>query len=596
MKSNIKIIATTLLAILAGIGIGYLLFGKNKPVEHHHTTEVAATATTEEATTYTCSMHPQIRQQEFGICPICEMDLTPVGANTSDDPTVLQMTEDAVKLANIETTIVGGGRASRRATRAGKTIQLSGKVQADERLASSQVAHIPGRIEKLYVTFTGEQVRKGQKIADIYSPDLINAQRELLEAMKLKELSPGLANAARNKLRFWKIGQTAIDAIEQKGTIQETFPIYADASGIVTNRRVAVGDYLTEGAPLFDLMNLGKVWVIFDAYEGDLPNIKVGDPIEFTTSSIPNKIFKTRITFIDPLLNPTTRVAAVRTEITNSKGLLKPEMFVEGVAKPSAKQKSKTSKTALSVPKSAVLWTGKRSVVYVKLADTEIPSFQFREVELGTSLGDSYQINSGIEAGDEVVTYGSFSIDAAAQLNNQSSMMNQQISIKKEKSDAIPNFRADTPSLFKKQLNDLANAYILLKDAFVETDPTTAATAAKEVVTKVAAIDMDLLEEETAHEYWMEQLPGLQTHSDKIVTLANVEAQRKQFGFLSDALIQVVEAFGTEGNALYVQHCPMAFDNEGADWLATEEEIQNPYFGDKMMRCGLVKKTMNGGE
>ena len=100
--------------------------------------------------------------------------------------------------------------------------------------------------------------------------------------------------------------------------------------------------------------------------------------------------------------------------------------------------------------------------------------------------------------------------------------------------------------------------------------------------------------QETAHEYWMEQLPGLQTHSDKIVNLANVEAQRKQFGFLSDALIQVVEAFGTEGTALYVQHCPMAFDNEGADWLATEEEIQNPYFGDKMMRCGLVKKTMFG--
>ena len=594
MKSKLKRISTILIAILAGIGIGYLLFRRNKPVEHHHmTTEVAASTSTEEATTYTCSMHPQIRQQEFGICPICEMDLTPVGANTSDDPTVLQMTEDAVKLANIETTIVGGGRASGSASKTGNVIQLSGKVQADERLASSQVAHIPGRIEKLYVTFTGEQVRKGQKIADIYSPDLINAQRELLEAMKLKELSPGLANAARNKLHFWKIGQATIDAIEQKGTIQETFPIYADASGIVTNRRVAVGDHLMEGAPLFDLMNLGKVWVIFDAYEGDLPNIKVGDPIEFTTVSIPNKTFKTRITFIDPLLNPTTRVAAVRTEIANSKGLLKPEMFVEGVAKPSIKQKSSTNKTALSVPKSAVLWTGKRSVVYVKLADTEIPSFQFREVELGTSLGDSYQINSGIEAGEEVVTYGSFSIDAAAQLNNQSSMMNQEISIKKEKSDAIPNFRAETPSLFKQQLNDLANAYILLKDAFVETDPTSAATAAKEVVAKVAAIDMGLLEE-TAHEYWMEQLPGLQTHSDKIVNLANVEAQRKQFGFLSDALIQVVEAFGTEGTALYVQHCPMAFDNEGADWLATEEEIQNPYFGDKMMRCGLVKKTMFG--
>jgi len=592
MKSNIKIISIALIAILIGIGIGYLLFGKNKVIEHHHPMVEGTTSTEAAPTTYTCSMHPQIRQEEFGICPICEMDLTPLGANTSDDPMVLQMTEEAVKLANIQTTIVGGGNRKATNSRIGKTIQLSGKVQADERLASSQVAHIPGRIEKLYVTFTGEQVRKGQKIADIYSPDLITAQRELLEAMKLKELSPGLANAARNKLRFWKIGQAAIDAIQQRGVIQETFPIYADASGIVTNRRVSVGDHLMEGAPLFDLMNLGKVWVLFDAYEGDLPNIKVGDPIEFTTASIPNKTFKTRITFIDPLLNPSTRVAAVRTEISNSAGLLKPEMFVEGIATPKSKPKTNTNKAPLSVPKSAVLWTGKRSVVYVKLADKEIPSYQFREVELGTSLGENYQINKGLEAGEEVVTYGSFSIDAAAQLNNQVSMMNQQVSIKKEKSDAIPNFRADTPSQFKQQLNDLANAYILLKDAFVETDPTSAATAAKEVVTKVTAMDMGLLKTE-AHEYWMEQYPGLKTHSDKIVNLANVEAQRKQFGFLSDALIHVIEAFGTEGNALYVQHCPMAFDNEGADWLATEEEIQNPYFGDKMMRCGLVKKAMN---
>ncbi len=592
MKSTIKILSITLIAILIGIGIGYLLFGKNKLVEHHHSTRETTASTEAAPTTYTCSMHPQIRQEEFGICPICEMDLTPLGANTSDDPMVLQMTEEAVKLANIETTIVGGRNGNSSNARVGKTIQLSGKVQADERLASSQVVHIPGRIEKLYVTFTGEQVRKGQKIADIYSPDLITAQRELLEAIKLKELSPRLADAARNKLRFWKIGQATIDAIEQQGTIQETFSIYADASGIVTNRRVSVGDYLKEGAPLFDLMNLGKVWVLFDAYEGDLPNIKVGDPIEFTTASIPNKIFKTRITFIDPLLNPSTRVAAVRTEISNRSGLLKPEMLVEGIAKPKIKQVNTKTKASLSVPKSAVLWTGKRSVVYVKMIDTEIPSFQFREVELGTSLGDSYQIMSGIEAGEEVVTYGSFSIDAAAQLNNQASMMNKQVSIKKEKSDAIPNFRANTPSLFKQQLNDLANAYILLKDAFVETDPTSAATAAKEVVTKVTAMDMDLLEDE-AHEYWMEQYPGLKTHSDKIVVLANVEAQRKQFGFLSDALIHVIEAFGTEGNALYVQHCPMAFDYEGADWLATEEEIQNPYFGDKMMRCGLVKKAIN---
>jgi len=590
MKSNIKIISIALFAILLGIGIGYLLFGKNQVVaptmEHNHAAAESTLAAKEE--TYTCSMHPQIRQNEMGICPICEMDLTPLDANTSNDPLVLQMTEEAVKLANIETSVVGGGSGNRRTT-PGKTIQLSGKVQADERLASSQVAHIPGRIEKLYVSFTGEQVRKGQKVADIYSPSLITAQRELLEALKLQDLSPGLVKAARNKLRFWKIGDATITAIEQQGTIQETFPLYADASGIVTNRRVAVGDHLKEGAPLFDLMNLGKVWVLFDAYERDLANIKVGDQVEFTAASIPNKTFKTRITFIDPMLNPATRTASVRTEVSNRSGQLKPEMFVEGVVQQKAST-TRTKKTDLTIPKSAVLWTGKRSVVYVKVPDSEIPSFQFREVELGVSVGNSYQISKGLEAGEEVVTYGSFTIDAAAQLNNQASMMNKNVHIKKDKSDAVPNFQADTPAQFKEQLNAVANAYIQLKDAFVETDAQTAAIAAEQVVASIQAMDGTVLKEE-AHIYWMEQLDALEAHSAKIVNLQKVEAQRKQFNFVSDALINSIEAFGTAGKALYVQHCPMAFNNTGADWIASEEEIQNPYFGDKMMRCGLVKKT-----
>ena len=230
-------------------------------------------------------------------------------------------------------------------------------------------------------------------------------------------------------------------------------------------------------------------------------------------------------------------------------------------------------------------------MVYVKVPDMEIPSFQFREIELGESTGTSYRIAGGLKAGEEVVTYGSFTIDAAAQLNNQASMMNKNVKLKKEANDAIPNFQAETPSEFKQQVNDLANAYIQLKDAFVLTDADAAATVAKEVVGKVESTDMTLLKGD-AHIYWMQQLNALQAHSKKITELQEVEDQRVQFGFLSESLIAVVQAFGTEGTALYVQHCPMAFDNEGGDWLAKEEQIQNPYFGDKMMKCGLVKKVI----
>ncbi|MDF1866138.1 MAG: DUF3347 domain-containing protein, partial [Saprospiraceae bacterium] len=253
-------------------------------------------------------------------------------------------------------------------------------------------------------------------------------------------------------------------------------------------------------------------------------------------------------------------------------------------------QEKGASKSQLTVPKSAVLWTGKRSVVYVKVPDMDITSFKYKEIEIGESLGDSYQVMSGLEVGEEVVTYGSFTIDAAAQLNNQVSMMNKNVNVKKEET-GVPNFQAETPDEFKNQLNTVANEYIQLKDAFVATDASTASMAAEKVVAQIEKIDMSLLKGD-AHMYWMEQLNALQAHSKKITELEDVEEQRRQFGFLSDALIQSIDAFGTSGDALYVQHCPMAFDNQGGDWLALEEQIQNPYFGDKMMKCGLVKKEL----
>jgi Cu(I)/Ag(I) efflux system membrane fusion protein len=531
---------------------------------------------------WTCSMHPQVQQNEPGDCPLCGMDLIPLEANTSNDPLVLEMTSEAVKLANIQTTIIGEA-----AGQSGQTIRLSGKVQPDERLASSQVAHVPGRIEKLFVSFTGEQVSKGQKIATLYSPELITAQRELLEALKLQALNPGLLEAARNKLRYWKIGNATIESIEQNGTIQETFTVYADASGIVTNKRVSVGDYIKKGEPLFELMSLRKVWVLFDAYEADLSAINIGDKIEFTAPSIADKVFKTRVTFIDPMINPSTRVASIRTEVQNSKGLLKPEMLVYGTL-----QKKSNTTVQLSIPKSAVLWTGKRSVVYVKVPDMTVPSFQFREVGIGEAQGNTYQILDGLEVGEEVVTYGSFTIDAAAQLNNQASMMNRNVKVKNESSLVmLPDYTETTPVQFKKQLADVSTAYILLKDALVATDNEQAITGSNKIRETLAKVDMSLVKSD-AYLYWMQQLETIQGHNKKISSSMDIEEQRKQFNFLSQALIKSIKVFGVPEDTLYVQHCPMVNNNEGADWLSREAEIRNPYFGDKMMKCGAVKNVI----
>ncbi len=566
-----------------GLAIGYFVLNKpTTPSSEQHDLNSVEMKSVEEEQIWTCSMHPQVRQNEPGLCPICEMDLIPLEANTSNDPLVLQMTKEAIKLASIQTTFVGQSESS-----GGKTIRMTGKVQADERLASSQVAHVPGRIEKLYVTYTGEQVVKGQKLADLYSPDLISAQRELLEALKLSDLNPGLVDAARNKLRFWKIGDQEIKAVEKSGIVQETFPLHADETGIVTNRKVSVGDYVRQGESIFEMMNLNKVWVLFDAYEEDLASIKIGDKIEFTTPSIPQRKFSTRITFIDPVINPNTRVASLRTEVSNTSGKLKPEMLVYGTL-----TQYKSSKNQLTVPKSAVMWTGTRSVVYIKLPDMAIPSFQYREIEIGEALGNSYQLVSGIEEGEEIVVNGSFTIDAAAQLNNQASMMNKNVMVKgMDHTEHLPDFTDSTPSEFKQQLSKVSKSYIMLKDAMVLTDAAKASEVSAGFDESLANVDMSLVKGE-AHMYWMEQLKSLQSHSNQIIGLKDIEEQRKQFDFLSQILIKSIKVFGTDADTFFVQHCPMAFDNKGADWISTETEIRNPYFGDKMMKCGLTQDTI----
>ncbi|WP_020537437.1 efflux RND transporter periplasmic adaptor subunit [Lewinella cohaerens] len=575
----------------AGILLGALLsvaimsFWTTAPVAAHD--HGASTASSSSDAIWTCSMHPQIRQSEPGDCAICGMDLIQLEENTSNDPLVLQMTEEAIRLMDIQTTVVGvSGSVD------SKTLRLSGTVQVDERLASSQVAHVPGRIEKLYVTFTGEQVTKGQKLADLYVPELITAQRELLEARKMVDVSPGLLTAARNKLRYWKVPEATITRIEEEGTIQETFTVLADESGIVTNKMVAVGDYVRQGEPLFALVNLSKVWVLFEAYEDDLAHLKLGDRIEFTTPAIPNRTFNARITFIDPVINPRRRTASLRTEVDNQQRLLKPEMLVYGNL-----LQTVSASTALMIPKSAVLWTGPRSVVYVKMQDAEVPSFQYREVEIGEAAGGFYPVISGLASGEEVVTYGGFAIDAAAQLNNQASMMNQEVTLKKDASvvTVLPDYATLSPAAFKQQLADVVSAYLLLKDALVASDVTSAETAAQEMRLALNKVDMALLKGD-AHLYWMEQLKALQAHSEKITTSTDLEVQRQQFDFLSQSLIQAVKVFGTYMDTLYVQHCPMAFDDNGADWLSAENKVLNPYFGEAMLRCGIIEETIVSSE
>lgn len=440
------------LILILGIFLGWIFFHSSPTKElKKNTSEMVV-----KASIWTCAMHPQIRMDKPGKCPICGMDLIPLNqSNTASlDPETVHLTNESAQLANVLTSVV-----SRQSPV--KELRLYGKVQADERLLQNQVSHISGRIDKLLVNFTGEPVSKGQKLAVIYSPELVTAQQELLEAAKTKQSQPEIYEAAKEKLRLWMLTETQISAIEISGKVQANIDIVSNTNGIVTARRVNNGDHVGEGSVLYEISDLSRVWVLFDAYESDLLFLKKGDKIDFTIQALPGTDFSGSIMFIDPIIDPVNRVAKVRVEINNSGGKLKPEMFVTGIVKTNLSEFS----DKLVIPCSAVLWTGKRSIVYVKQPGDE-PVFKMREIELGPMLGESYVITSGLNEGDEIVTQGAFSVDAAAQLEGKPSMMNpasvktsegKSEDVKSSKERQISKTMSSSEMLIEKQLRVAGN-------------------------------------------------------------------------------------------------------------------------------------------
>jgi len=419
IRKNLKLVIG---ALIVGLLFGWLFFhsggtSSSHSAEQELTGHEGHDHESEDPSTWTCSMHPQIKQNKPGDCPICGMDLIPLASMDAGgddvDPNEIMMSESAAKLAAIQTMIVSAGFPE-------KSIHLQGKIHADERRIAELTARFGGRIEELSVNFTGQNVKKGQKMATIYSPELVTAQRELLEAIAFKESRPSLYTAAKGKLKLWDLNDAQIQAIEQKGEPQLYFDVLSPISGTVTMRHVAIGDYVKEGNALFKVVDLTKVWALFDAYESDLPWIKLKDEVEFNIQSLPGRTFKSNVSFIDPFIDATTRVAKVRVELNNSKLEVKPEMFINGIVH----SKIAASGTQILIPKTALLWTGKRAVVYVKVPERENPSFLYREIVLGPEAGNFYVVAKGLHEGEEIAVNGVFKIDAAAQLQGLPSMMN----------------------------------------------------------------------------------------------------------------------------------------------------------------------------
>lgn len=433
---------------------------------------------TQGQTWWTCSMHPQIRQPKPGKCPICFMDLIPVTTEHADiGPRQITFSEDAIKLMEIETTPV-----ERKFVEA--EIRMVGKIDYDETLVKNITAWVPGRIDRLFVDFTGITVAKGDHMVELYSPELISAQAELLQALKaasniksdtselIKRSTLATLEAAREKLRLLGLAAEQISEIESSGKPVTHLTIYSPIGGIVINKQATEGMYVQTGTPIYTVADLSHLWVKMDAYESDLPWIRYGQEAEFMTEAYPGKLFKGKISFIDPVLNDKTRTIKVRVDVDNSDGRLKPEMFIKAVVRANVAQGGRVmapelagkwvcpmhpsiikaepgvcdicgmnlvtteslgyvtadvpKEAPLVIPASAPLITGKRAVVYVQVPETEKPTYEGRQIVLGPRAGDYYIIDSGLAEGEIIVTNGNFKIDASLQIQAKPSMMNPQ--------------------------------------------------------------------------------------------------------------------------------------------------------------------------
>lgn len=605
------------LIIVAALAVGFLLRGGsgNAP-----SGDMAAHSGGDNPMVWTCSMHPQVKLPGPGQCPICFMDLIPLAEDSGDDenPRVLTMSNAAKKLAQIVTAPVERRFADAR-------IQMVGKIDYDETRLAHIAAWVPGRLDSLYADFTGITIKKGDPLVLVYSPELLSAQVELLQAVAtarkvaasnlttIRRTAETTVESARDKLRLWGLTESQIAAIEARGTPSDHITIYAPIGGIVVKKAALEGEYVNTGTPIYTIADLSQVWLELEAYESDLMWLREGQTVEFSTETLPGESFTGTIAFIDPFLDPGTRTVRIRVEVPNPNLRLKPGMFARATVEAETAQQmahgsipQSAMEPPLIIPASAPLITGKRAVVYVAVPDRERPTYEGRDVVLGPRAGDYYIVESGLEEGEMVVVNGAFKIDSELQIRARPSMMSPDGAVapthdhgahgaetaesKPKKATPPPRRERITgiPKSYQGELQPVYKAYFDLHAALAD-DNHDAALNARENLHRQALGVISDDRHDSASAIW--------NHLEERLTAATKpksrdddwDILRRDFESIAAAMIDLDYYFGHPGSVThYVTLCPMAFNNRGAYWLQNTEQISNPYFGRKMLRCGEV--------
>jgi Cu(I)/Ag(I) efflux system membrane fusion protein len=500
-------------------------------------------------------------------------------------------------------------------------------------------------------------VNKGDHMMELYSPELYTAQEELIQARKLVESSLGQSiigkktikatlEASREKLRLMGLLDEQIQKIEFSESPTNLITVYSPMSGVVIKKNGIEGAYVKTGTNIYTIADLSRVWVIFDAYESDLPWLAFGQNVTFSAEAIPGETFEGQIAFIDPVFDSKTRTVKVRMNVQNPDGLIKPGMFVHGTIHATLDGDGKSINPELAnkwicpmhpevvrdqkddcdvcgmdlvksesmgivrtaginlesllIPASAVLKMGKRAIVYVKIKGEE-PTFEGREVVLGSRVGDQYIVKSGLNEGELVVKKGSFKIDSAMQIAAKPSMMNpigvssgmghNHGETRQNQAIAIAE-KYESSEAFEKAHNLIADAYYIAEDALAKDKLKEAKTALFALNIIVSATIPNSFElSEKALEKWNDLRNRLISETENTQHWKSIDEARKAFNGLSQTMLSLEQSFGHDSDESYYEiFCPLAFNNTGASWLSKEKDINNPYFGASMLKCGEVKQ------